>query len=105
MSPPTSNSCAEMYRHSNRDESFTSYRTSTYKLHLHETISGYKFVILTDPKADSLRPVLQQIYAGPFVEYVVRNPLFKMDSKEYGIDNEYFRTSIDRLVRSLSVFM
>jgi len=93
-----------MYLHSIRDESFTSYRTSTYKLHLHETVSGYKFVILTDPKADSLRPVLQQLYAGPFVEYVVRNPLFKMDSKEYGIDNEYFRTSIDKLMRSLSVF-
>lgn len=90
---------------SGRDESFTSYRTSTYKLHLHETVSGYKFVILTDPKADSLRSVLQQIYAGPFVEYVVRNPLFKMDSREHGIDNEYFRASIDRLVRGLPAFV
>lgn len=87
-----------------RDESFTSYTTSTYKLHLHETISGYKFVILTDPKADALRPILRQIYAGPFVEYVVRNPLVKMDSKEHGIDNEYFRMSVDRLIRALSVF-
>ncbi|KAF7783129.1 hypothetical protein Agabi119p4_2505 [Agaricus bisporus var. burnettii] len=60
---------------SGRDESFTSYRTSTYKLHLHETTSGYKFVMLTDPKSDSLRPILRQLYAGPFVEYVVRNPL------------------------------
>lgn len=94
-----------MYRHFDRDESFTSYRTSTYKLHLHETVSGYKFVILTDPKADSLRSVLQQIYAGPFVEYVVRNPLFKMDSREHGIDNEYFRASIDRLVRGLPAFV
>ncbi|KAF5354660.1 hypothetical protein D9756_005333 [Leucocoprinus leucothites] len=89
---------------SGRDESFTSYRTSTYKLHLHETVSGYKFIMLTDPKTDSLRFVLRQIYAGPFVEYVVRNPLVNMDSKEYGIDNEYFRTSVDRLVRGLSIF-
>lgn len=86
------------------DESFTSYRTSTYKLHLHETVSGYKFVMLSDPKTDSLRFVLRQIYAGPFIEYVVRNPLVKMDSKEHGVDNEYFRASIDRLVRGLSVF-
>ncbi|KXN92460.1 Transport protein particle subunit bet5 [Leucoagaricus sp. SymC.cos] len=89
---------------SGRDESFTSYRTSTYKMHLHETVSGYKFVALTDPKTDSLRFVLRQIYAGPFVEYVVRNPLVKMDSKDHGIDNEYFRASVDRLVRGLSVF-
>lgn len=60
--------------------------------------------MLTDPKSDSLRPILRQLYAGPFVEYVVRNPLVKMDSKEHGIDNEYFRTSIDRLIRGLSIF-
>jgi hypothetical protein len=80
------------------------YRTSAYKLHVYETISGYKFVMLSDPKTDSLRFVLRQIYIGPFLEYVVRNPLVKMDSREYGVDNEYFRSSVDRLVRGLSVF-
>jgi len=87
-----------------RDEQFTSYRTSAYKLHLFETISGYKFVMLSDPKTDSLRFVLRQIYVGPFLEYVVRNPLVKMDSREQGIDNEYFRASVDRLIKGLSVF-
>jgi len=60
--------------------------------------------MLSDAKSDSLRFVLRQIYVGPFIEYVVRNPLVKMDSREYGIDNEYFRTSVDRLIRGLSVF-
>ncbi|KAF9566724.1 TRAPP complex subunit bet5 [Agrocybe pediades] len=89
---------------STRDEQFTNYRTSAYKLHLFETVSGYKFVMLSDPKTDSLRFVLRQIYVGPFLEYVVRNPLVKMDSREQGIDNEYFRASVDRLIRGLSVF-
>ncbi|KAG5639389.1 hypothetical protein H0H81_002921 [Sphagnurus paluster] len=89
---------------SGRDEQFVNYRTSAYKLHLYETPSGYKFVMLSDPNTDSLRFVLRQVYVGPFLGYVVRNPLVKMDSREYGIDNEYFRTSIDRLVRGLSVF-
>ncbi|KDR75851.1 hypothetical protein GALMADRAFT_248581 [Galerina marginata CBS 339.88] len=89
---------------SGRDEQFVNYRTSAYKLHLFETLSGYKFVMLSDPKTDSLRFVLRQIYIGPFLEYVVRNPLVKMDSREQGIDNEYFRASVDRLVRGLSVF-
>jgi len=89
---------------SGRDESFVNYRTSAYKLHLFETVSGYKFVMLSDSKTDSLRFVLRQIYVGPFLEYVVRNPLVKMDSREQGIDNEYFRASVDRLVRGLSVF-
>jgi hypothetical protein len=60
--------------------------------------------MFSDPNADSLSAVLRQIYVGPFLEYVVRNPLVRMDSKEHGIDNEYFRASIDRLVRGLSVF-
>ncbi|PCH43661.1 snare-like protein [Wolfiporia cocos MD-104 SS10] len=89
---------------SGRDEQFVHYRTSTYKLHLYETLSGYKFVMLSDPNVDSLRFVLRQIYSGPFLEYVVRNPLITMDSREQGIDNEYFRTSTDRMVKSLTVF-
>lgn len=60
--------------------------------------------MLSDPNTDSLRFVLRQIYSGPFIEYVVRNPLVQMDSKERGIDNEYFRTSTDRMIRGLSVF-
>jgi hypothetical protein len=87
-----------------RQDQFTNYRTNAYKLHLFETLTGYKFVMLSDPKADSLRFVLRQIYVGPFIDHVVRNPLVKMDSQEHGIDNEYFRASVDRLVRGLSVF-
>jgi hypothetical protein len=71
---------------------------------LYETVSGYKFVMLSDAATDGLRFVLRQIYNGPFVEYVVRNPLVPMDSRSQGIDNDYFRASIDRLVRGLSVF-
>ncbi|KAG9316575.1 snare-like protein [Chiua virens] len=87
-----------------RDEQFTSYRTSAYRLHLYETISGYKFVCLSDPSTEGLRFVLRQIYSGPFVDFVVRNPLVPMDSREQGIDNDYFRASVDRLIRGLSVF-
>ncbi|ESK97113.1 trapp complex subunit [Moniliophthora roreri MCA 2997] len=89
---------------SGREEQFVNYRTSAYKLHLFETLSGYKFIMFSDPSTDSLRFVLRQLYVGPFLEYVVRNPLVSMDSKTHGVDNEYFRTSVDRLVRGLSVF-
>lgn len=60
--------------------------------------------MLSDHKAGSLRFVLRQIYAGPFLEYVVRNPLVQMDSREQGIDNEFFRMSTDRMIRGLTVF-
>lgn len=86
------------------DEQFLAYKTSAYKLHLYETLSGYKFVMLSDPDTDSLRPVLRQIYAGPFIDYVVRNPLSTMDSRTHGIDSEYFRASVDRYLRGLLAF-
>ncbi|KAK8861445.1 hypothetical protein IAR55_002264 [Kwoniella newhampshirensis] len=89
---------------SGRDEAFTSYSTAQYKLHLYETITGYKFVLLSDPSSDSLRFVLRQLYVGPFVEYVVRNPLVVMDSREEGIDNDQFRAAVDRHMRGLSMF-
>ena len=61
--------------------------------------------MLSDAGADSLGFALRSIYTGPFLEYVVRNPLTPMDSKEQGIDNEHFRRATDRLVRSLTVFL
>jgi len=87
-----------------KDDTLVSYRTSTYKLHVYETMTGYKFVILTDPNAESLRFALRQIYTGPFMDYVVRNPLMVMDSKEQGIDNEHFRAATDRFIRGLSMY-
>ncbi|TXT10930.1 hypothetical protein VHUM_01681 [Vanrija humicola] len=89
---------------SGKDEAFTSYKTPQYRLHLYETLTGYKFVLLSDPFADSLRFVLRQIYTGPFIECVVRNPLIEMDSRTQGIDNDQFRGAVDRHVRGLSIF-
>jgi hypothetical protein len=71
-----------------REEAFVSFRTSAYKLHLYETLTGYKFILLSDPLADSLKFVLRQIYTGPFLLHVVRNPLVEVDSRETGVDND-----------------
>ncbi|KAG8863278.1 TRAPP subunit bet5 [Tulasnella sp. 330] len=91
---------------SGRDETFVNYRTSSYKMHLYETISGYKFVMLTDSfsVSDTVRGALRQIYTGPFVEFVVRNPLVAMNSLESGIDSDHFRTATDKLVKGLPIY-
>lgn len=75
-------------------------------MHLFETLSGYKFVMFTDPFAlsDTVRSAMRQIYTGPFVEFVVRNPLVPMNSLETGIDNDHFRTATDRLVKGLPIY-
>lgn len=88
------------------EEAFIAYRTSSYKLHLFETLSGYKFVLFSDANVESLRFVLKSIYQTAFVEFVVRNPMITMDSKVSGkgIDNQAFRQAVHSFVSSLSVF-
>jgi hypothetical protein len=58
-----------------RNELFQSYRTSTYKFHFFESLSGYKFILLSDPLADNMQFALKAIYSGPFLDFVVRNDL------------------------------
>jgi len=88
---------------SGRDEVFVSFSTSVYKLHFLETISGIRFVLLSDPSAPSLRPALRQLYAGPFIDHVIRNPFItSIDSSRTGrgIDNDAFRAAVESFIRS-----
>ncbi|GAA97052.1 uncharacterized protein L969DRAFT_611493 [Mixia osmundae IAM 14324] len=88
-----------------REEAFLSYSTSTYKLHFFETVTGYKFLLLSDLSAPgSLRHVLKQIYQGAFIEFVVRNPLIQMDSHQSGrgIDNVAFRRAVGQFIATIS---
>ncbi|GAA5968440.1 hypothetical protein JCM8115_006389 [Rhodotorula mucilaginosa] len=82
------------------DESFQALTTSAYKLHYLATPSSYHFVLLTSPQAGSCRPLLRQIYTGPFNEYIVRNPLASLDSQKSGkgIDNPSFRRAVEKLL-------
>lgn len=86
------------------NESFHSYSTSNYKLHYLHTPTSYHFVLLSSPMQDSLRPLLRQIYTGPFLEWVIRNPLVELDSYQgVGIDNEGFRAAVYKVINSARV--
>ncbi|BGP56150.1 hypothetical protein JCM8202_005918 [Rhodotorula sphaerocarpa] len=82
------------------DESFQALSTSAYKLHYLATPSSYHFVLLTSPQTQSCRPLLRQIYTGPFNEFVVRNPLANLDTQRdgKGIDNRAFRKAVEKLL-------
>ncbi|KAF2077815.1 hypothetical protein CYY_000860 [Polysphondylium violaceum] len=56
---------------------FHCYKTSSYKLHFYETLSGTKFIIMTDPNTPDLREDLKKIYSNIFVEYVIKNPVYQ----------------------------
>lgn len=50
--------------------------------------------------SESLRFLLRQIYTGPYTEFVTRNPMVGMDSRESGkgIDNDGFRLAVEKLL-------
>ncbi|KAL6771808.1 BET5 [Auxenochlorella protothecoides x Auxenochlorella symbiontica] len=55
---------------------FRSFRTDKYKLHFMESPSGIKFVLTTDPSVGDMTTALHHIYSVPFVNQVLKNPLY-----------------------------
>ncbi|CAH7689361.1 hypothetical protein BY996DRAFT_6430901 [Phakopsora pachyrhizi] len=89
-----------------RHEPLNSYSTSTYTLHLFITPTNHSFVLMSSPMNESLRPVLKNLWRGPWLDFVARNPLVSIDSNVSGrgFDNEMFRKAVDNLIRSLTIF-
>eukprot|EP00443_Scrippsiella_acuminata_P004970 CAMPEP_0115276144 /NCGR_PEP_ID=MMETSP0270-20121206/56564_1 /TAXON_ID=71861 /ORGANISM="Scrippsiella trochoidea, Strain CCMP3099" /LENGTH=105 /DNA_ID=CAMNT_0002692727 /DNA_START=17 /DNA_END=331 /DNA_ORIENTATION=+ len=48
---------------------FVSYVTPQYKLHAFDTLTGYRFVLTTDPGVPDQQESLRHIYAELFVEH------------------------------------
>ena len=81
-----------------RDETFLSFSTSAYKLHYFESPTSIRFVAIADAAPSQLRSLLKQIYAGPYLDHVVRNPAVRsLDSAQRGrgIDSQAFRSSVE----------
>lgn len=77
---------------------FHCYKTSTYKLHFYETLTNVKFIVFTDPNTADLREELKKLHSHIYVEYVVKNPLYKMGDV---IKSELFVSSLQRFIKSL----
>mmetsp|Transcript_43240 Transcript_43240/g.78686 ORF Transcript_43240/g.78686 Transcript_43240/m.78686 type:complete len:148 (-) Transcript_43240:59-502(-) len=61
-----------------RTKGFVSYTTTQYKFHYFETLTGYRFVLTTDPTVADQQDLLRSIYTDLFVEHVVRNPMYHL---------------------------
>ena len=55
------------------------FETDDYKLHHLSTATGYRFVLMTDPRVrtDVGQRVLEQVYRRAFVEVVAEDPSFR----------------------------
>ena len=61
--------------------------------------SAPQLVLNTDPAVGDLREALQHIYSAIYVEYVVKNPLYKPGEK---FESELFTKHLNNFVRTLS---
>jgi len=80
---------------------FHCYKTSTYKLHFYETPTSVKFIILSDPNTPDLREDLKKLYSQIYVEYVVKNPLYKLNDV---IKCEYFIQYLQKFIKALPAY-
>lgn len=65
---------------SGQESRFETLLTAEYRLDYYDTISGYKFVVLSDPLTEldeaAVRADFERLYSLLFVPLVIRNPLF-----------------------------
>ena len=86
-------------------DGFFSLQTSLYKLHHYESLTGYRFVVLTDPSVQlsSMKQPLRDLYGHIFVEHVAKDPSYQ-HAKNCVILNENFHEQLLRFVRQLPFF-
>lgn len=79
------------------------YATDCYALHYFETPTGLRFVLTTTKDFGSVDIArhLREIYSEIYVEFVVKNPLYRRGTV---ISSELFSTKLDSYVQSLPCF-
>mmetsp|Transcript_18130 Transcript_18130/g.29537 ORF Transcript_18130/g.29537 Transcript_18130/m.29537 type:complete len:106 (-) Transcript_18130:157-474(-) len=73
------------------------FQTSEYQLHYMETASGLRIAASTPPDTKNMRAVLSKLYRL-YVDYVVRNPCYKLGSE---ISLPGFLQRVEVLVREV----
>ena len=58
---------------------FASLSCSGYKMHFYQALTGYMFVILTQPNCPNLRDKLKNFLNQVFLPNVVMNPLYELN--------------------------
>ncbi|ODV86472.1 hypothetical protein CANARDRAFT_22363 [[Candida] arabinofermentans NRRL YB-2248] len=90
----------------NKFNELKSFQTLNYKVHFYETLTGLKFLVVTDPTIRDLQLELRNIYENHYLNYVVRNQLCQVEFKEHEvISNDKFIQSVDAFWSGLPEFI
>ena len=85
------------------DDGILAIKTDSYTLHQYETLTGYRFVLITDNAAGDLRQNLHHIYAQLWVECVVKSPMQDLSTGKR-VGSPLFEQQLNAYVEHLSCF-
>ncbi|GFR90023.1 trafficking protein particle complex subunit 4-like [Elysia marginata] len=68
--------------------------TDTFKLHCHQTMTGVKFVVITDPKQGHVDAILKKMYEA-YADFALKNPFYSLDMP---IRAELFDNSLQSVI-------
>ena len=85
------------------DDGLLAIKTDSCTLHSYETLTGYRFVLVTDNAAGDLRQNLHHIYAQLWVECVVKSPIQDLSTGEK-VGSPLFEHQLNAYVEHLSCF-
>lgn len=86
------------------NNSLRSFCTGTYRVHFFETLSNFKFVVVTDLGVEILQPQIQQLYSVVFINNIVMNALSPVEFGGLKITNDSFIRLSDEFLRLLPAF-
>lgn len=89
------------------DDSFNvlrSFSTSHYRIHFSESLSNFKFALVSDLEVENLQDALWHLYREVFVKTVVHNALSPVEFGDGKISNVSFTRACDNFLRSLPQF-
>lgn len=79
---------------------FRAMRTSTYKLHYMETMTGYRFALLTDPTFPTRdgQALLEEMFREVFTEWVSKDPKYRHE-EGCTVQTPKFKTAFNELLQ------
>ncbi|KAJ3224594.1 TRAPP subunit bet5 [Clydaea vesicula] len=104
-------------------DSFSSFSTSNYKLVFFQTATNLKFIMSCSINLDTsyVLKILKEIYVNLYLEFVVKNPLIKLNVKPEIVDkknknkivdnancnyitSELFNSNLQKFIKSVAGF-
>lgn len=82
-----------------------SFSTGKYRVHFYESLSNFKFTLVTDLEVDNLQPQLWDLYSEIFVKQVLQNALFPVEFGASKLNDPEFITLTDKFLSSLPAYV